>query len=276
MQTPSAPSALSPVSRRARGFTLIELLTVIAIIGILAAILVPVVGRARLAAQSAASTSNLRQLATATHAYAADNRGFFPPAMSLDNNTRWHGARSSARAPFDSSKGWLGPYLGRDGRVKLCPVFSTLGPSAESFEFSAGGYGYNMAYLGGPAARGTASDPFRPARLERLPNPGRTVMFTATALARDSGLQEYPFSEPPSWLAPSGLPAGPLQPSTHFRFNGKALVAWCDGHVSAEAPNAASGPNYYGGNNAKNRLGWFGPTDANGHWNPWYPENRRL
>ena len=255
-------------------FTLIELLTVIAIIGILAAVLVPVVGRARLAAQTAASTSNLRQLATATHAYIADNRGFFPPGMSLDNNTRWHGARPNSSTPFDPTKGWLGPYLGRDGRVKLCPVFESLGAGPESFEFGAGGYGYNSTYLGGPAARGTAQDPFRPARFERLPQPGRTVMFASTALARSSGLQEYPFTEPPSWLAPSGIPAGPSQPSTHFRFNGKALVAWGDGRISAETSNGDDGPNYYGGDNRQERLGWFGPTEANGYWNPWYPENR--
>ena len=33
--------------------------------------------------------------------------------------------------------------------------------------------------------------------------------------------------------------------------------------------------NYYGGDNVKDRLGWFGPTEANGYWNPWYPENRK-
>lgn len=262
------------MNTRRHAFTLIELLTVIAVVGILAAILVPVVGRARLAAQTAASVSNLRQLAASAHAYIADNRGWFPPGMSLDNNTRWHGARSSSSAPFDPSKGWLGPYLGRDGRVKLCPVFATLEASPESFEFGAGGYGYNMIYLGGPVARGTAGDPFKPARFERLPQPSRTVMFASTALARASGLQEYPFTEPPSWLSPSGQPAGESQPSTHFRFGGKALIAWCDGRVSPETRNPGAGRNYYGGDNAKALIGWFGPTEANGYWNPWFPENR--
>jgi prepilin-type N-terminal cleavage/methylation domain-containing protein len=256
-----------------RAFTLIELLTVIAVIGVLAGILFPVIGRARLAAQTATSTSNLRQLALATQTYIADNRGFYPPAMSLDNNTRWHGARPTTSAPFEPAKGWLGPYLGRDGRVKLCPVLALEEAAQATFELGAGGYGYNMTYLGGPAARGTSFDPYRPARAASLPRPTHTVMFTATALARADGLQEYPFTEPPSWLAPSGLPAGRNQPSTHFRFNGRALVAWCDGRVSAESPNDEVGPNYYGGENAKYRLGWFGPADANGYWNPWYPQS---
>ena len=260
--------------RRLHAFTLIELLAVIAIIGVLAAIIVPVIGHTRAAARAAASMSNLRQLAAATHAYIADNRGFFPPASSFDNKTRWHGARTSSSAAFDPAKGFLGPYLGKSGAVKTCPQFELMdrAPESASFEAGAGGYGYNAAYLGGPAARGTADDPFRPAAFARLPAPTRTVMFTTTAFARSQGLQDYPFSEPPLWLNPAGLPESENQPSVHFRFNGKALVAWCDGRVSAELPNpdAWPGPNVYGGDNRKAAVGWFGPIEGNGYWNPHY------
>ena len=263
--------------RPRRAFTLIELLTVIAIVGVLAGILVPVVGAARRTAQQAASTSNLRQLATATLTYIAEQRGLFPPSMSFDNNTRWHGQRSSGSAPFDSAKGWLGPYLGRDGRVKVCPAWAALdlAPDAESFETGAGGYGYNTTYLGGPIPD-TPTGPYRPARFANLPQPSRTVMFATTALARANGLQEYPFAEPPCWLNPGGGLEGENQPSTHFRFGGKALAAWCDGRVSAEVPNAAAWPgaNYYGGDNRKSAIGWFGPTEANGYWNPYFPNER--
>ena len=260
----------------ARGFTLVELLTVVAIVGVLAAILVPVAGRARVAAQTAVSTSNLRQLAAATHAYVADNRGFFPPGMSADTNIRWHGARASDSQPFDAAKGWLGPYLGKDGRVKMCPRFDAMDrvpADAANFETGAGGYGYNASYLGGPPpAKNT--DPDRPARFASIPRPGRTVMFASTAIAKKAGLQEYPFTEPPNHHTETGAISLDLQPSTHFRFNGKALVAWCDGHVGAEAPNpdAWPGRNTYRGDNRKALVGWFGPIDANGYWNPHYPE----
>lgn len=264
---------------RPRAFSLVELLAVIAVIGVLAAIIVPVIGYTRAAARGAASMSNLRQLAAATHAYIADNRGLFPPASSFDQKTRWHGARAPGSSVFDPTKGFLGPYLGKSGAVKMCPQFELMDRVADSgsFETGAGGYGYNAPYLGGPDAVGDAIDPYRPARFASLPSPSRTVMFATTAIAVAKGIQEYPFVTPPWFLTPSGMAGGDsATPSVHFRFNDKALVAWCDGRVSAESPNTAAWPGYnvYDADNQKAKVGWFGPLEANGYWNPWYPENR--
>jgi len=68
--------------RRSRGFTLIELLVVIAIIAILAAIMFPVMTRAKLAAQRASCVSNMEQIGKALKMYSSDHQGFWPP---MDN-----------------------------------------------------------------------------------------------------------------------------------------------------------------------------------------------
>jgi len=66
------------VKRRWSGFTLVELLVVIAIIALLIAILLPVLTKAKLAAQRTACMSNMRQLAIVFRMYTEDNKGYMP------------------------------------------------------------------------------------------------------------------------------------------------------------------------------------------------------
>jgi prepilin-type N-terminal cleavage/methylation domain-containing protein/prepilin-type processing-associated H-X9-DG protein len=112
------------MTRRQRGFTLIELLVVIAIIAILAAILFPVFAKAREKARQTSCLSNIRQLATAIHAYGQDNDetlplgwyydpGFDPPPADLGFD------------PWYIEIDWrtaIVPYV-KNGQIFLCPTF---------------------------------------------------------------------------------------------------------------------------------------------------------
>jgi prepilin-type N-terminal cleavage/methylation domain-containing protein len=251
---------------KSRAFTLVELMLALAIVALLATAALGMFRWGRTRAGTAVSSSNLRQLVNANLAYAADHDGRFCPAQEPRNLKRWHGGRESTEKPFEPDKGFLTPYLGGDARLETCPLLLEVLDGDASFEDGAGGYGYNAAYIGG-----RPRDAYSPAGLLDLHVPGRTLMFATTALAKDSGLQEYPFAEPPFAPAEDGSKAWDLQPSVHFRAGGKAIVAWCDGAISLELPSAFKETNFYGGNNEKHRIGWLGPEEENGFWNPQSP-----
>lgn len=84
------------------GFTLIELLVVIAIIAILAAVLLPVLARARLRAQIVQDMNNMKELGTGIFTFSGDNNNTYPPAG-------WSRTGSGEQVAWDTL---IYPYVG--------------------------------------------------------------------------------------------------------------------------------------------------------------------
>jgi prepilin-type N-terminal cleavage/methylation domain-containing protein/prepilin-type processing-associated H-X9-DG protein len=128
---------------RPDGFTLIELLVVMGLIGTLISLLLPVVGKARSAAQATACLSNLRQMGTAWQMYTSESKGrFMDYAWPTSGNpdVAWKGY-------------WLGvldSYKVR-GDVLLCPSAAEPMP----FNYNKGFGNFAYAWTGKYGAAGS-------------------------------------------------------------------------------------------------------------------------
>lgn len=142
--------------KRKRAFTLVELLVVIAIIGILAALLLPVLTRAKSKAEGALCLNCGKQLMTAMTMYTADNKDFFPPNPDDGNKIpghNWASGQAGDGAPDefnpdvlrDPQRSLLIGYLGQNVNLFRCPSDKRMG------EYD----GTNVAMVGQvvPAAR---------------------------------------------------------------------------------------------------------------------------
>jgi prepilin-type N-terminal cleavage/methylation domain-containing protein/prepilin-type processing-associated H-X9-DG protein len=237
----------SKMRERGGAFTLIELLVVIAIIAILAALLLPALSRAKLAADSAGCKNNLRQISLGMALYvqqagAYPDGDFLPQELQPFLRCSW---------PEDNL---TGNYPEPRSGVYACPSYNRLHGRFKVYQYdfsgSIGSYGYNWWGSDFPGTDNGLA----------MPNLSGSVLQSSggrkeSNVAVPSDMIEWgdaflniaavyiegrPFLNDPfqrfyySDAVLRGLPPGQAGvTSMEIRHGGKWNVVFCDGHVEA-------------------------------------------
>ena len=179
----------SPLSSRCtcRGFTLIELLVVLSVIALLIGILLPALGAARGVARASVCLSNQRQIATAGHAYATDNRRFLFPSSQMYGSVPFYVTLSE------------GGYLSRENAVHRCPddydvndawEENLLGDRVRDTSYAINGYfAPNHDPYGDPPAAHGGDDAVvgeKGIALENVINPSQKIIVAEVAEYKDA------------------------------------------------------------------------------------------
>lgn len=255
---------------RTQGFTLIELLVVVAIIGILASLLLPALARAKTKANGTKAINNFGTLCKGHQMFADDNEDIMVPGRFAKKP----GGTSNPANMYDVGNGdkyrprWvatMGAYVG-------VPPFEQPSTTDDRQDYTNNTYinplrpivkdernysfGYNYQFLGnGRKSNGKYIN--YPVTYQEIEVPVNTVLG-ASCIGTAAGFakaQRTPYEnqaktktaianhgwslDPPRLTARSDKGSGdPGSPRTAVDacYNGKAIVGWLDGHVSAEDP----------------------------------------
>ena len=270
------PSRSKESGRPSAAFTLVELLVVIAIIAILAALLLPVLTRAREQAQSIVCLNNLKQMQLAWQTYADDNNGKIAVAQLLyavPEAPRWvncymnpssavDGPSTDKNLMMEPGIGRLSPYT-RTPEIYHCPsdqsvsnVYSGGGPlRSRSYSMSMQmGSGWSGVSYGGPF--NTIYPPEAFVKMEDFNRVSPSQIWVL--IDEHEGTIDEP-GFPMTWfIGPESYWPGHW-PSTRHRRRG--TLSFADGHVEIHKwMDPRSGPNLHSLNEVYG-FGW----DAHGN-----------
>jgi len=224
-----------------RAFTLIELLVVIAIIAILAAILLPVLTRAKDRGLTVSCLNNLRQLTVCWLMYAQDHNDIVPPNQSVYDiytgepipgaNLDWTWCPGNTRVDTNTAhieSGYLYPYNQSPG-IYHCPADRSMVQTPDGSYLRTRSYNMSESFNGIAFKAGIGLD-FLPAfvKLSQVATPPPTEAFVFIDVHED-GILDSLFGIP--W------PGEPYGYGDHWwdlpanRHNQGCNFSFADGHV---------------------------------------------